>query len=91
MALLLEFASLLVKRSSSCCLLHGPFAIRPTMALSKVLINCWGTRLTYVVQKEHVVEVIRGVEAHKVDVTFLYFVVGREGSVPGGRDGGQRD
>ena len=59
------------------------------MALSKVL-NCWGARLTWTAQKEHVAHVIRGVEAQKVVVAFLYYATGRESSVPGGRVGDQR-
>ena len=59
------------------------------MALSKVL-NCWGARFTRTAQKEHVAQVIRGVESHKVVAAFLYSATGREGSVPGGRVGRQR-
>ena len=40
-----EFASLLIKRSSGCNLLQGPFAIPPTVALARIL-SCWGARLT---------------------------------------------
>ncbi len=36
-SLLLDVASLLVKRSSGCCLLQDPFADPPFVALSKVL------------------------------------------------------
>jgi len=58
------------------------------VALSKVL-NCWGARLTWTGQKEHVAHIVRGVEAHKAVVAFMYYATEREGSVPGGRDGGQ--
>jgi hypothetical protein len=91
-ALLLEFASLLIKRSTGCRLLQGPFAVPPSVALSKVL-DSWGARLTWTSQKEHAAEVIRGVETHKVAAAFLNCAArygGREGLVPGGRAGGQR-
>ena len=61
----------------------------PSVALSKVL-NTWGARLTWVAQKEHAAQVIRGVEAHKAAAAFLYSVAGRDGTVPGGQAGGQR-
>ena len=44
--MLREFASLLIKRSSGCNLLQGPFALPPTVALAKVL-SYWGTILTW--------------------------------------------
>jgi len=51
-ATLREFASLLIKRSSGCCLLQGLFAIPPKVALAKVL-SCWaGSRLTWTAQRE---------------------------------------
>ncbi len=85
-ALLLEFASLLVKRSSDYCLLLGPFAVPPTVALYKVL-NYLGARLTRVAhRKEHVAHVIRGIEALKAVAAFLYSAARRDGSVPGGRE-----
>ena len=59
-ATLLEFASLLIKRSSGCCLLQAPFAIPLVVALSKVL-NSRGARLTWAAQREHTAQIIRGV------------------------------
>ena len=44
-ATLREHASLFIKRPSGCRLLQGPFAVPPTVALSKILL-VWGTRLT---------------------------------------------
>jgi hypothetical protein len=91
-ALLLEFASLLIKRSSGCRLLQGPFAVPPSVALSKVL-NCWGARLTWAAQKEHATQVIRGVESRKSAAAFILCAVGRGGAVlgvSGGRAGSQR-
>ena len=91
-ALLLECASLLVKRSSGCRLLQGPFAVPPSVALSKVL-NCWGARLTWAAQKKHAAQVIRGVESKKSDATFILSAAGRGDAmpgIPGGRAGGQR-
>ncbi len=70
-AVLLEFASLLVKRSSDCRLLQGPFAVPPAVALSKVL-NCWGPIITWAVQREHAAHVIRGVETHKAASAFMH-------------------
>ena len=91
-AFLLECASLLIKRSSGCRLLQGPFAAPPSVALSKVL-NCWGARLTWAAQKEHAAQVIRGVESRKSAAAFLLSAAGRGGPVPGfpgGRVGSQR-
>ncbi len=91
-ALFLEFASLLFKRSSSCRLLQGPFAVPPSVALSKVL-NCWGARLSWEAQKEHDAQVIRGVEMRKVADAFMVSITGRGGAtpaMPAGRAGGQR-
>ncbi len=91
-ALLLEFASLLIKRSSGCRLLQGPFAVPPSVALSKVF-NCWGARLTWAAQKEHAAQVIRGVESRKSSATFILSAARRGGAVPGvpgGRAGSQR-
>ena len=91
-ALLLEFASLLIKRSSGRRLLQGPFAIPPSVALSKVL-NCWGARLTWAAQKEYAAQVIRGVESRKFATSFICSAAGRGDAipgVPGGRAGGQR-
>ncbi len=67
--MLREFASLLIKRSSGCCLLHGPFAIPPKVALARVL-SCWGSRLSWTAQRELAAQVIKGVENHKADVAF---------------------
>ena len=91
-ALLLEFASLLIKRSSGCRLLQGPFAVPPSVALSKVL-NCWGARLTWAAQKEHAAQGIRGMESRESAASFISFAAGRGDAipgVPGGRAGGQR-
>ena len=53
-------------------------------------LNCWGSRLTRTAQKEHVAQVIRGVESHKAVVVFMYSAIGKEGSVASGRDKGLR-
>ena len=44
-SMLRDFASLLIRRSSGCILLQGPFALPPTVALVKVL-SCLRSRLT---------------------------------------------
>jgi hypothetical protein len=43
--------------------------------------------MTWTTHKEHVAQVIRGVETHKVAGAFLNFAAGYEGTVPGGWDG----
>ncbi len=91
-AMLLEHASLLIKRSSGCSLLQGPFAVPPSVALSKVL-SVWGNRITWTAQRELAAQVIRGTESHKSCSAFLSSTAAPVfgGSVPGGRAGGQRD
>ena len=69
-ATLREFASLLIKRSSGCCLLQGPIAIPPKVALARVL-SCRGSRLAWTAQRELAAHVIIGVESHKAAATFL--------------------
>jgi hypothetical protein len=89
-AMLLEQASLLIKRSSGCALLQGPFAVPPSVALSKVL-SAWGNRITWTAQRELAAQVIRGTESHKSCSAFLSYTAapGCGGSVPGGRAGSQ--
>ena len=86
-AMLREFASLLIKRSSGCSLLQGPFALPPTVTLAKVL-SCWGSRLTWTAQREHAAQVIRAVESHKSATSFMS-VVQRCGGTLWRRAGGQ--
>ncbi len=86
-AMLREFASLMIKRSSGCSLLQGPFALPPTVAMAKVL-SCWGSRLTWTAQREHDAQVIRAVESHKSATSFMS-VVHNCGGTPGRRAGGQ--
>jgi hypothetical protein len=80
--MLLEFASLLIKCSSGCCLLQGPFALPPTVALAKVL-SCRETQLTWTAHRRHVAHVIRAVETHKSAATFMFYVHGRVNTVSG--------
>jgi len=87
-ATLREFASLLIRRSSGCSLLQGPFAIPPKVALTRIL-NCWGARLSWTVQVELSAHVIRGVEAHKTAASFMLFVAIRGDNLHV-RVGGQR-
>jgi hypothetical protein len=68
--MLLEHASLLIKRSSGCSLLQGPFVVPPSVALSKVL-SSRGNKITWSAQRELVAQVIRGSEAHKSFEAFL--------------------
>jgi hypothetical protein len=69
-AILREHASLMIKRPSGCGLLHGSFAVPPTLAMAKVL-STWGARLTRAAQREHAAQIIRFVEKHKVAATFI--------------------
>ena len=82
-AMLLEHASLLIKRSSGCSLLQGPFAVPPSVTLSKVL-SSWGNRITWTAQRELAAQVIRGSEAHKSFAAFLSSaaVRGQSSTVP---------
>ena len=70
-----EFASLLIKRSTAWCLLDGPFAVPPSVALFKVL-SCCGSRLTWIAQREHVAQVVGAVETPKSTTYFLSIVQG---------------
>jgi len=69
-AILLEHASLMIRRPSGCRLLQGPFAVPPTVALAKIL-SAWGTRLTWTAQREYAAQIVRAVETHKAASDFL--------------------
>jgi hypothetical protein len=69
---------MLVKTSSVCNLMQDPFSLHRTLALAKVLV-CWGSRFTWIVQRELAPQVIGEVESHEVDASFLSFAVGRGG------------
>ena len=86
-AMIREFAFLLIKRSFGCILLQGPYALPPTDALSKVLL-CWGTRLTWTAQRDHVAQVIRAVEGHKLASSFISSYVQGRSQTPLGRKAG---
>ena len=57
-----EFASLLVLRPNGCLLMKGPFALSMNGALRKIL-ETWGTRLTWTVQRQHATQIISDMEA----------------------------
>ena len=69
-ATLKEFASLLVMRPSGCPLMKGPFALSLNGALRKIL-ETWGTRLTWTVQRQHAAQIISGMEAFFSSASFL--------------------
>ena len=69
-AMLREHASLMIRRPSGSRLLHGPFAVPPTVALGKVL-SSWGMRINWTAQREHAAQVVRAVETHKVAAAFI--------------------
>ena len=52
-AMLEDFATILVTMLVGCSLLQGPFALFINGALHKIL-STWGSRLTWVAQREHV-------------------------------------
>ena len=59
-ATLKEFASLLVLRPSGCPLMKGPFALLLNGALRQIL-ETWGSRLTWIVQRQHAAQIISGI------------------------------
>jgi len=69
-AALKEFASLLVLRPSGCPLMKGPFVLSLNGALRKIL-ETWGTRLTWIVQRQHAAQIISGIEAFFSSASFL--------------------
>ncbi len=68
-AVLKEFASILVTKPEGCSLLKGPFALTHTGALKKIL-RTWGTRITWTAQREHVGQILRGLQAFYDGVSF---------------------
>jgi hypothetical protein len=69
--ILVEYTSLLVKRSTDWSLLQGHLMITPTVGLSKVLSYRDAT-LTWTVQRELDAKVIKGVKSHKNAVAFIF-------------------
>jgi hypothetical protein len=70
-AALKEFATLLVLRISGCSLMKGPFALSMNGALRKIM-ESWGSRLTWTVQRQHAARLISGMEAfHHSSASFL--------------------
>ena len=61
-AALKEFATIVVTKPERCSLLRGPFTLTHFGALQKIL-RCWGSRLTWTAQLEHVGQVVRGLQA----------------------------
>jgi hypothetical protein len=69
-ASLKEFASLLVLRPSGCPLMKVPFALSMNGVLRKIL-DSWGSRLTWTVQRQHAAQLISGMEAFHASASFL--------------------
>ena len=69
-AALRDFASLLVTRPSGCRLLLGPFAVKPNVAISKIMF-AWGSRLTWTAQREYAAQIVRAVESHHAAVHMM--------------------
>jgi hypothetical protein len=69
-AALTEFASQLVLRPSGCPLMKGPFALSMNGALRKILEH-WGSRLTWTVQRQHAAQLISSMEAFHSSASFL--------------------
>ena len=69
-AALKEFASLLVLRPSGCPLMKGPFALSMNGALRKIL-ETWGSKLTWIVQRQHAAQLISGMDAFHSSASFM--------------------
>jgi hypothetical protein len=65
-----EFASLLVLHPSGCPLMKGPFAHSLNGALRKIL-ETWGPRLMWIIQRQHAAQIISGMEAFFSSTSFL--------------------
>ncbi len=81
-AVLKEFATIMVTKPEGCSLLRGPFALIHSGALHKIL-RCWGSRLTWTAQREHVGNIVRGFHAFYDSAAFV-MKWEREGAWEGG-------
>ena len=68
-AALNEFASQLVLRPSGCPLMKGTFALSMNGALREILEH-WGSRLTWTVQRQHDAQLISNMEAFHSSASF---------------------
>ncbi len=84
-AVLKEFASQLVLRPNGFPLMKGPFALSMNGAFMKIM-NSWGSRLTWAVQRQHAAQIISGMESFHASASFL----GSYGSRGGGMGGVNR-
>ena len=73
-----EFATIIVTRSEGCSLLHGPFTLPHSGAIHKFL-SWWGSCLTWIAQREHASQLVRGMHAFYDSITFVMSWEGREG------------
>jgi hypothetical protein len=65
-----EFATIVVTRPEECPLLQGPFALTHSGALLKIL-RSRGSCLTWVAQREHVSQLVRGMQAFYDSASFV--------------------
>ena len=72
----------MVTRPEGCSLLQGPFALTPSGALYKILL-CWGSCLTWTTRRDHVSQIVRGLQAF-YDSTAFVMNWEREGEWEGG-------
>jgi len=77
-AALQEFPSLLFKRSAGCCLLQGPFAAPPSVALSKKVLSGWGSKFRLHKANTMPKIIIKAEETHLVVATFLSTIQGHD-------------
>ena len=75
-AVLKEFATILVTKPEGCVLLKGPFALTHTGALHKIL-RIWGSRLTWIAQREHANQLVRAMHAFYDSSAFVRLWGGR--------------
>ncbi len=68
-AILKEFASIIVTRPEGCSLLSGPFALTHKGAL-KLILRTWGARITWIAQREHAGQILRGMQAFHDGLAF---------------------
>jgi hypothetical protein len=65
-----EFATQRVMRPNGCTLMSGQFALSLYGALKKLLFT-WGARLTWTAQRQHVAQILNGMDSFFANATFL--------------------
>ncbi len=69
-AILKEFATIVVTNPAGCLLLQGPFALTHRGVLQKIMPR-WETLLTWTLQREHVGQIVRGMDSFLACARFL--------------------